>query len=290
MSPILAQAGQIDEEVGRIADSLQTVQVTWATGLTAFAVFVLGIILARIARRSIRELGERTGIATPDAWKFAGRAAFYLVILFGTGGALGVLGFDILPFLSTLGIVAIVVAIGLQPLMENFAAGMTLQTRRPFESGDQIGVVGVEGTVLDITSRTVLIESVSGEHVHIPNRKVLDETLTIYTAQGVRRTVLQVGLDYATDLETAAELIRTVASETDGVASDPPVTVYVHEFGDSTINAAVWLWHDSGLQDGWEITHRVAVDLKRALDAAGITIAFPQRVLTWADPPEGTAT
>jgi small-conductance mechanosensitive channel len=276
-------------DLDQIAESLERVQVTWATGLTALAVFAIGIVLARIARRAILKLGERTPGASRDAWKFAARIAFYLIFLFSIVSALGVLGFDVVPWVSALGVLAIVLAIGLQPLMENFAAGVTLQTRRPFESGDQIRVLDVDGTVLDITSRTVLIETVGGEHVHVPNRKVLDNVFTVYTAKEIRRSTLDVGLEYSTDLARAADLIRATAAGSRGVAPEPPVTVYIYEFDDSTINASIWFWHEPGLQNGWEVRHRVAVDVKRALDAAGITIAFPQRVLWWGERPTGNA-
>ncbi len=283
--PVLLMQTATTEDLDRIADSLERVQVTWATGLTAVAIFIIGIIVARIARRSIMELGSRSDVATLDAWRFAGRSASYLIVLLSVGAALGVLGFDVVPLLSALGVVAIVLAIGLQPLMENFAAGVTLQARRPFETGDQIKVLDVEGTVLDITSRTVLIESVGGEYVHVPNRKVLDTPMTVFTAKDARRSTLDVGLDYATDLAVAAELIRDTTRNTEGVVPEPSVTVYIHEFDASTINASIWFWHEPTLQNGWEIRHRVAVHVKEALDEAGITIAFPQQVLWWGEPP-----
>ena len=66
----------------------------------------------------------------------------------------------------------------------------------------------------------------------------------------------------------------------------PPVEAWVTEFGDSTINVAVRFWHASDMPSFWRVRDAVAQDAKKALDAAGITIAFPQRVLSWRPPDE----
>ncbi|HSF86762.1 MAG TPA: mechanosensitive ion channel domain-containing protein, partial [Acidimicrobiia bacterium] len=216
MRPVLMQTIS-SEDLDEIASSLEKVQVTWATAISAGLIVIIAFLAGRLARRSIRELGERLEIASPDVFKLAGRTAAYLIALMGIAAALGVLGFDVIPLVSALGVLAIVLAIGLQPLIEDFAAGVTLQTRRPFETGDQVAILGMEGTVLDVTSRTVLIESVAGEYVHVPNRTVLDSPFTIFTALDARRSTLDVGLDYASDLQQATQLLREAASNTPGV-------------------------------------------------------------------------
>ena len=285
VAAVLYQTGDVSEDVGRIAESLENVQITWATGLAALTVFVLGIVAARLARRAIRNLGERTNLASPETFKLSARIVFYAIAIAGASAALGVVGFDVLPLLSTFGIVAIVVAIGLQPFIENFAAGVTLQTRRPFEAGDQVRLMGAEGTVRDITARTVVVESLSGELVHLPNRKVLDDAIVVFTAHPTRRSTLDVGLDYGSDLAQAERVMRQVVATTPGVAAEPAVAVYFHEFGDSTINASIWFWHAPTFLEAWAARHQVAINVKRALDDEGMTIAFPQRVLWRGDEP-----
>lgn len=276
------------DDINRLAESIESVQITWLTGISAGAVFVLGLVAASLARRYIRLLGQRTELASPETFRLVGRIAWIAIMFYATSAALGVLGFDVLPLLSVLGIVTIVVAIGLRPLFENIAAGLTLQTRRPIHVGDQVNLFDFEGTVLDMNARTVDIETVAGESVRIPNRNVLDSPIVIYTHKPVRRSTLDVGLDYASDLTNAAEVIRDVVGQTHGVVADPPVHVFLYEFGDSTINASVWFWHKSDFQSAWQVRHEVVINVKRALDEAGITIAFPQRVLWQGDGPAKT--
>jgi len=278
------QTIDVGPDVGEIANSLGSVQITWLTGLTALAVFIAGITAARFARRSVRALGERTDLASPQLFVVSSRVVFYAIVLYTIGAALGVLGFQMTPFVSMLGLATIVLVLSLRPLFENFAAGVTLQTRRPFEPGDQVSLLGNEGTVRDVNARATLMETMDGELVYLPNRLVLESTITNFTVVESRRSMLDVGLDYATDLAHAAEVLGATVRDTPGVVSSPEVEVFVHEFDDSTINAAIWFWHLPDIRTAWAVRHAVAVNVKLALDAAGITIAFPQRVLWRGDP------
>jgi len=278
------QTVDVGDDMGRIADSLEAVQITWVNGLAAAAVFIAGIIAARVARRSIRALGERTDLASPQVFKAGSRIAFYAIAFYTVGASLGILGFEVIPLVSMLGVATIVLALGLRPLIENFAAGITLQTRRPFEPGDQVSLLDNEGTVRDVNARTVVVETLDGEMVHIPNRTILDNAIVNFTAVESRRSTLDVGLAYDTDLERAEAVMREAVGDTPGVLSDPSVRVFVHTFDSSTINAAVWFWHGPELHTAWAVRHAAAVNVKRALDSAGITIAFPQRVLWQGEP------
>ena len=63
----------------------------------------------------------------------------------------------------------------------------------------------------------------------------------------------------------------------------PTPEVWVESFADSGITLAVRFWHPPDITTLWRTRSEVAVDVKRALDDAGIRIPFPQRVLRFAD-------
>jgi small-conductance mechanosensitive channel len=65
----------------------------------------------------------------------------------------------------------------------------------------------------------------------------------------------------------------------DGVLSEPPPRAFVEQFGDSSIDFALRFWHEPQTAVQWDVRDRVARQLKKDLDAAGIEIPFPQRVL-----------
>lgn len=269
----------MDQDLDRIADSLEPVNLDWLSLVFAAAILVGTIVLARIARRSIRALANRVDLGSPGLFASAARITSWVVISSGVVASLRVLGIDFVPLLAGLGVLAVVLAVALQPFLENFAAGLTIQLQRPLELGDEIQVAGTEGRVVEQTARSVVLKTNDGTTVHLPNRKVLGDAIVNLTVDGQRRTTMDVGLAYGTDLAIAASVIEAAVMGSQGVSSDPPPEALVHEFGDSTINTAVRYWHDPTIRSGWTTRHEVAVSIKRALDANGIEIAFPQRVL-----------
>jgi small-conductance mechanosensitive channel len=65
------------------------------------------------------------------------------------------------------------------------------------------------------------------------------------------------------------------------VLDEPEPEVLVQEFAASTIDVACRFWHQPEIEASWAARDEAMRAVKRALDAAGITIAFPQRVI-WA--------
>jgi len=232
-----------------------------------------------VARRAIRSLGLRLDSGSLAIFNGSARFASWLIIFLGFVIAMRVLGIDFVPLLTGLGIIAVILTVALRPFFENFAAGITLQLQRPVELGDDVSIAGTEGKVEALTARTVILRTMDGTRVHMPNRTVVDSAIENLTDRELRRTTVNVGLAYGTDLAAASAIIVEAARTTPGVSAEPEPEALVHEFGDSTIDAAVRYWHDSTINSGWTTRHEVAVHIKKALDENGIEIAFPQRVL-----------
>ena len=133
--------------------------------------------------------------------------------------------------------------------------------------------------MLDVNFRTVRLLTFDGNDVLLPSSMVLDAPITNYTNRSDRRSELVVGVDYETDLQQAVDVLREVASGVEGVADQPAPEAWVYEFGESTINVEVRFWHGATNAELWRTRSAVAIAIKRELDAQGIVIAFPQRVL-----------
>ena len=164
---------------------------------------------------------------------------------------------------------------------------MLLQVRRPFRVGDQIVTNAIEGKVVDVDLRTVRLLTFDGNDVLVPASMVLDAPITNWTRREARRTQIDVGVDYSTDLDLARRTMLTAMGATDGVQSEPPPEAWVFELGESTINIAARFWHESPVATMWQVRSQVAVAIKQALDAENIEIAFPQRVVHLPGAPGG---
>ncbi|MDG1462153.1 MAG: mechanosensitive ion channel family protein, partial [Gammaproteobacteria bacterium] len=84
-----------------------------------------------------------------------------------------------------------------------------------------------------------------------------------------------VGISYSADIDEARKVILAAVKESDYTASDPEPQVTVAELGDSSVNLAVRPWVES--KKYAPASHELNERVKKALDAAGISIPFPQR-------------
>lgn len=253
-------------------EGLELADWLWAGGLLAGA-----ILLGILARRFIARVAERhTGTFIA---RLLGRFAAALIFAIGLIYSLNQLGVSIGPLLGLLGLAGLAIALAFQDIFENVIAGILMSVRRPFEAGDQISTNGFEGTVEDINLRVVSLRTYDGVRVFVPNASVWSNPIVNYTHFDQRRTTLDVGVGYESDLDAVQSAIIETVGSIEGVANEPPPQAMVHEFGDSSINFAVRFWHGPRIADMWKTRDEVARALKQRLDADGIDIPFPQRVL-----------
>jgi len=257
-------------------------------GLTAFdwikagAVLVGGLVLAAFLRRALRRRLHAEEFE-PRASLVAARFAALAVSLVGFFMALGVLGIRLGPLIGAVGIGGIAVALAAQSMLADLIASILLQTRRPFRQGDQIATNDHEGRVEDVNFRTVVLRSYDGQRVFLPASKVLNAPIVNYTVLGRRRSRLPLGLAYDADLGAAAKVLLEAVRRVDGVHGRPAPEVMVKEFGDSAVTVELLFWHAPDQATTRRVRSAVAVASKGALDAAGIEIPFPQRVLHFND-------
>ena len=251
----------------------------WDWG-TAGIILVVSIVLSRILKMLVVRVLKRS--VDPALAGLIGRMVGYLVFLVGFIYALESLGVQIGPVLGALGIAGIALAFALKDILENFVAGVLLQLQRPFTYGDQVAINDHEGTVHEIDTRLVTLVTPAGETVKIPSATVIKSDINNYTQQGGRRTSLPVGVAYGTDLRQAKEVLERAVASADGVRGKPSPEVLLVGFGDSSIDFVVRFWHEPSIATFWITRSHVALAVNDELEAAGITIPFPQRTLWWA--------
>lgn len=277
-APVPAQDSMED-----LADAIAARNLGPLDYTVAAAILVGSIVVARLVRYGIERLMART--QTDDfLGNLFGRIAAYLVVAFGVIYALQRLGVAVGPLLGALGIAGIAVAFALQDILENFVAGVILQIRRPFTTGDEIESLSYQGRVTAVDARSVTIQTPAGETVHMPSASVLKDPIVNYTTVGRRRTSIDVGVAYGTDLALAADVAAHAAASVDGVLDHPAPEALVHTFADSSINLSVRFWHRPTIAELWRTRNAVAQAIAVAFNRNDIEIPFPQRVVHTAQP------
>ncbi len=178
-----------------------------------------------------------------------------------------------------LGIFSIAIGFAFQDILSNLLAGLLLILRQPFESGDQIDVNGMTGTVEGITVRETTLKTFDGQRVVIPNKDVYQSAIVVRTAFEARRTSLVVGVGYGDDLDEAADVLRTAIGSVDGVVGDPEPEIYLVGLGDSSVDFDLRYWTAPDQATVRRVQHEVLRRVKVGLDDAGIDMPFPVRTL-----------
>ncbi len=187
--------------------------------------------------------------------------------------ALQNLGVELLPLIAGLGIAGAGVALAMQGVLSNVAAGLTIIFTKPFRVGQYISIVGEEGEVRSISLFSTVLRHIDLSDVVIPNRKIAGEILHNYGT--IRQLALAVRVGYDADLDTAARVAIDVLNANPRVLREPAPLVFVAALGDSSIEIGVRPWvavHDYGPATG-ELNQA----LVRAFHARGIAIPLPRQ-------------
>jgi small conductance mechanosensitive channel len=255
-----------------------------ARGLTALdwgragVVLLIGIIAGRVLRsllaRRIRGDDPESGAGAAVA-RFAGMVVALAALVY----ALGIVGVRLGPLLGAIGIGGIAVALAAQSILANLIASALLQIRRPFRRGDQITSGEHSGRVEDVNFRVVVLRSFDGERVFLPCSKVLDAPIVNHTSTGRRRSCIQVGVAYGTDLPEARTVLHQAAAQAEGVHPRPAPEALLSDLGESSIDFDLLFWHAPDALTTRRVRSAVALAVMAALDEAGIEVPFPQRVV-----------
>ena len=265
-----------------IAASSQPVVIV-PRGVTTWDWIHAGIIatvtvaLCFVARSGVGRV--RRGDAERVVVRIIERVLVYLVVVVGFLYTLAALRVQLGPMLGALGIGGIALAFAMQDTLQNLVAGIILQARRPFRRGDQVLIDKYEGVVEDVDLRNVALVTFDGLNVFLPNKTVLENPIVNYTRTPTRRTQLEVGVAYGTDLARAQEVLVEAASRTPGVESAPAPAAWVKEFGESSVTFVVLFWHSVNRTGIWQARSNLATTVHNALDEAGVEIPSPQRIV-----------
>lgn len=197
------------------------------------------------------------------------------VVVLGMFGVLALqnLGVELLPLIAGLGVAGAGLALAMQGVLSNLAAGLTIIFTRPFKVGEYISIVGEEGQVEVISLFNTILSHPDMSRVVIPNRKIAGEIMHNYGQ--VRQVSLTVGVAYDTDLTAALARIDALLAANPKVLREPAPLVQVATLADSSVNIGIRPWVSV------EAFATVAGDINKAVlesfREGGITIPVPQR-------------
>lgn len=192
------------------------------------------------------------------------------------------LGYSVSGLLAGLGIGGLAIALALQDTLANFFGSIVLFVDRPFRIGDWVKIGDVEGTIEQIGFRSTRIRTWPKTLVTIPNKVVANTTVDNCSSMPKRRVKITVGVTYETK---ADQMGAAVAAIRDILKGDPGVdqefiVVRFTDFGASSLDILVYYFtKDIPLDEHLAAKERVNLAIMRAVEALGLSIAFPTRTV-----------
>ncbi|MCB2225433.1 MAG: mechanosensitive ion channel [Desulfarculaceae bacterium] len=201
----------------------------------------------------------------------------YAFVFCGLLIALEILGLTALigAFMGAAGIVGLALGFAFKDIAENYVAGFLLGVRSPFDYQDWIAVGPHEGSVIRVTAREVVIMTLQGNHVRIPNSQVFKSVVYNYTRNPLRRFDIDLGVGVEEDLSRVQEIGCGVIAAMKGVVADPPPGMRNREFGDSAMMVRFFGWVDQTQADFIKVRSEAVRMLKEALDSEGVDVPVP---------------
>jgi small conductance mechanosensitive channel len=198
-----------------------------------------------------------------------------VLLIFVVIASIGALGIQTASLVAILGAAGLAIGLALQGSLGNFAAGVLMIIFRPYKLGDLVQVAETEGFVEEVDVFTTTLRLPDRTKIIIPNGQIMDAKIINYTDAENRRLDLVVGISYGADIDQARAVLLEAVKQSPFVIDEPAPAVSVASLGDSSVNLAVRPWIKA--MDYAPASHEVTERIKKALDAAGISIPFPQR-------------
>ena len=275
-----------DELVTSLAAAWQDFGGVAAAGARIVVIVIAAWAGIWLAQRSIRALRIRIAnrIDDREAVKRAetlGRVFRYMaavaISLLAGMLVLAELGVSVAPILGAAGVVGLAVGFGAQSLVKDYFTGFFLLLENQIRQGDVVKLGEHAGLVEEVTLRYVRLRDYDGNVHYVPNGTI---STVVNMSRGYAQAVVDIGVGYGEYLDRAMDVMREVGRE---MRADP---AHADRIQGGLEIAGVDKWADSAViirarfrvapLEQWTVRREFLLRLKRAFDANGIEIPFPQ--------------
>ena len=244
--------------------------------LSAVAVLLVMLWLsATIEQRLLRADSMHLSVR-----KMAANATRALLLLVGLLVALSAAGIPLSALNVMGGAVGVGIGLGLQRLAANYVSGFVILAERSLRIGDTVRVDNFEGRISDITTRYTLIRAANGRESIVPNEMLITQRVENFSyadPNAAITTVVQVA--YGTDVAALTPKLQTTMAAVPRVLTTPGPAVQLSSFAADGLELTLVFWIGDLENGQGNVRSDVNLAVLRLLEAEGVEIPFPQRVV-----------
>ena len=238
-------------------------------------ILIVGWVIAGWASRWTARAAGRVENVDAMLAGFLASLVKYLILAVTALAVLSRFGVQTASLIAVFGAAGLALGLALQGTLSQLAAGVMLLLFRPFKVGDYIDTGGAAGSVKAVGLFTTELATPDNVQIIVPNGDVWGSTVRNYSFHPTRRVDYLLGIGYGDSIDAAMKVIHDVIASDPRCHTDPAPQIVVGDLADSAVNIIVRVWADAA--DYWGLKFDLTKRFKEALDAAGITIPFPQR-------------
>ena len=235
IAPLHGQGGAVAEQVqpSPLLKSLQSLNISPRSVITAFLVLFAGIALTRMFRRWMEnrflpstalDVGARSSILT---------TLTYVGVIIAMLSATNMLGVQLEKITLIASALSVGVGFGLQSIIQNFVSGLILLIERPVKVGDWVSVSGAEGNIRKIRVRATELATADGSVSIVPNSAFISSTVAnradTLMSDRLELTVTVTGCATASG---ARDMLRDLLTRSDIIRDEPAPRIHLLTLGD----------------------------------------------------------
>ncbi len=221
------------------------IRLLLALAILCITFHLVNLLSRRILTRGIRRGADKTLFrAIVRGGRFTAKGAILLLLL-------SFLGVDTASLATVFASLGVGIGLAVNGALSNAAGGLLLLLTRPFRLDDYIEVAGFEGTVEEIRLVTTRLSTIDNRTVHIPNGKIVSETVTNFSEKPIRRLDLELALPLDVAPEALRESLLAIARTDDRTLSHPAPRAVVTERDDRSLRLSVRLYVKNN--DYWDL-------------------------------------
>jgi small conductance mechanosensitive channel len=272
---------QVEEQAGVVVEQAMTLITTYGLSVVgAIVILIIGVFLSRRVQNMVERGVERSKHIDDMLKTFFGSLSRYLVLAVTVIAVLNQFGVQTASLIAVLGAAGLAIGLALQGTLSNVAAGVMLLLFRPFKVGDYVEVGGKAGTIKGLSLFVTELATPDNVQIIMPNAQVWGASVVNYSYHSTRRLDLALGIAYESDIGKAKAAVEALIEADERCLKDPAPLVAVGNLGESSVDFVIRMWCNSG--DYWNLKWDMTRAIKEKMDAEGISIPFPHRVIHMA--------
>ncbi|MCY9879292.1 mechanosensitive ion channel family protein [Vibrio natriegens] len=250
------------------------IQIAQNTLLTVF-IFLVASFVSKLVKRGVFKATEKVSGGDEIVARLLSQVASYAVYLVALVIILDLFGVNTASLVALVGAAGLAVGLALKDTLSNIAAGIMILFLKPIKKGEFVEFGSYSGSVTDIGLFTSVFETADGLYISSPNSAVWNSTIRNFSRNNKRRMDITVGISYNDSIDIGLNVLKEIAASQPHIIKDPEPQVIVHMLADSSVNLQLRAWCPTNKY--WDTYWAVQKQVKPNIEAAGLTIPFPQR-------------